>query len=209
MPAEFPRPVRFPTAAFDGMLAGEDPAVLSRVAHESAQGLLGRVRAESDPAVLDRLVGYVDEHGIDALAELWAGSPSSSLPGVLWRISLLHALIRQDPEGISLVYRRGVERLRGIEPVVAGAAAPTGPEEILRVADEILRGVFAGDFAVALERAEAFCRLAAAGSAAIADDADIAAPEDAGRFTENSLRFSALGAEFGTGARLWRAGALD
>jgi hypothetical protein len=133
-----------------------------------------------------------------------------SLPGALWRLYLMRALIRQDPGGISLLYQRGTEVATTIDPVVAGATAPTGPAEIVELADSILRGLFTGDFAVALDRAGAFSRLAALGATSVADDLDAtASPERAGDLTTRALRLSQMAADLVQCARLWRSDRLD
>jgi hypothetical protein len=197
---------------FEGFLGAEDPAHLSRVAHDTAAAVLARVRADPDPEVVARLVSYTDEHGIDAIAELWSQASPKSLPGALWRIYLLRTLIRQDAAGVSLAYQRGTEVSRTIDQVVAGAPAPAGPAEVRQLADVILQGVFAGDFAVALERAAAFCRVTSAGFASLADDADAtdaAHPERSEQLTRRALRLDALADEFSSCARLWRRDSLD
>ena len=132
--------------------------------------------SSDDPAVVDRLVAYTDEHGIDALAELWSRATPHSLPGALWRIYLVRVMIRQDAEGVALLFQRGTEVLRTIDPVVAGRHRPPGPHEVTDLADHILRGLFEGDFAVALDRAAAFCRVEAQGASSVADDQDPATP---------------------------------
>ena len=197
---------------FEGYLGAEDPAHLSRVAHDTAAAVLSRVRADPDPEVVARLVNYTDEHGIDAIAELWSQASPKSLPGALWRIYLLRTLIRQDAAGTSLAYQRGTEVSRTIDQVVAGAPVPTGPAEVQQLADLILQGVFAGDFAVALERAAAFCRVTSAGFASLADDADAADaahPDRSGLLTRRALRLDALAHEFASCAKLWRRDSLD
>ena len=209
MTDQFHKPTQFSGAKFESMMGGEDPAQISRVAHETAQALLSRVRESADPAVVERLVGFADQNGIDAIAELWSRASPRSLPGALWRIYLMRALIRQDPEGTSFLYQRGTEVVATVDAVVAGAPTPTGPEEITLLADQILRGLFQGDFAVALERAAAFCRVTATGSTSVADDAELTNPERASDLTTKALRLSATGAEFTACARLWRAGSLD
>ena len=120
---------------FDGYLGAEDPAQLSRVAHDTAAAILARVRADPDPEVVARLVTYTDEHGVDAIAELWSHASARSLPGALWRVYLLRTLIRQDPVGLSLAFQRGTEVSRTIDQVVAGAAIPAGPDEVRDLAD--------------------------------------------------------------------------
>lgn len=209
MPDRFHKPTLFPGGMFEMFLGGDDPARISRVAHETAHALLARVRADPDRDVVDRLVAFTDEHGIDAVAELWSRSNAKSLPGALWRIYLLRLLIRQDAEGTALLYQRGVEVLASIDPVVAGAPVPAGPGEVTALADQILRGVFEGDFAVALDRAAAFCRVTAAGCVSVADDRETVDPERASELTTRALRFTRTAEELTACARLWRSDSLD
>jgi hypothetical protein len=209
MSEQFHKPTKFSGAKFESLEGGQDPAQISRIAHETAQALLSRVRESPDPEVIDRLVGFTDEHGIDAIAELWARSSPRSLPGALWRIYLMRTLIRQDAETISFLYQRGSELVSTIDPVVAGATAPTGPAEITELADQILRGLFQGDFAIALDRAAAFCRLTSAGSTSLADDVEPSNPERATELTTRALRLSQTAVEFASCARMWRAGDLE
>jgi hypothetical protein len=207
--AEFHRPVRMPAEHFDFVKGGEDPAVLVRSAHETAQALVSRVRANPDPEVVERLIAFAEREGIDAVAELWSRAAALSLPGALWRLYLVREMVRRDAEQVSIAYGRGTERLAGIDPVVAGAPDPAGPEELLALADEILRGVFEGDLALALDRAAAFCRVAADGSLDLADDADATEPRRADVLTRRASRLAQLADELSASARLQRDGALD
>jgi hypothetical protein len=207
--AEFHRPVRVPGEHFEFVQGGEDPAVLVRSAHETAQALVSRVRADPDPAVVERLVAFAEREGIDAVAELWSRAAALSLPGALWRLYLLREMIRRDPQQVSLAFARGTARLSTIDAVVAGAPDPAGPDELLEVADEILRGVFEGDLGIALDRAAAFCRVAAAGCTELADDADPTEPDRAAVLTRRAARLVALAEELSASARLHRDGALD
>ncbi|MBC7725481.1 MAG: DNA-directed RNA polymerase subunit beta [Burkholderiaceae bacterium] len=209
MTDEFHKPTQFSGAKFESMMGGEDPALISRVAHETAGALLSRVRDNPDPDVVARLIAFTDDHGIDAMAELWSRASPRSLPGALWRIYLMRALINQDPEGTAFFYQRGTEIAATIDPVVAGAPSPTGPAEIISLADDILRGLFQGDFAIALDRAAAFCRVTATGTASAADDADLADPERGTALTTKALRLSHTAVEFTSCARSWRSGTLD
>jgi hypothetical protein len=209
MADEFHKPTQFSSSRFEAFKGGEDPAQISRVAHETAHALLARVRSDPDPQIVERLVAYTDEHGIDAVAELWSRSTPRSLPGALWRIYLVRVLIRQDPATISYLYQRGIEVTTTIDPVVAGASVPTGPEEIIALADQILRGLFAGDFAVALDRAAAFCRVTAAGCTSIADDLEPTEPSRSSELTSRALRLSTTAQEFSSCARLWRSHSLE
>ncbi|HEY9324666.1 MAG TPA: DNA-directed RNA polymerase subunit beta [Agromyces sp.] len=212
MASDFSRPTKFPPGMFEAFKGAEDPAHLSRVAHDTAAALLARVQADPDPEVVARLVAYTDEHGIDAIAELWSRASAKSLPGALWRVYLLRALIRQDPRSMSLAFQRGSEVSHTIDQVVAGAAIPAGPDEVVELADRILHGLFTGDFAVALERAAAFARVAAIGSVSLADDADesdAVHPDRPAKLTIRAHRLVELADELTSCARLWRRDALD
>jgi hypothetical protein len=209
MADDFHKPTQYSNDKFDTYIGGEDPAQILRVASQTAHALVDRARANTDPAVIERLVAYTDEHGIDALAELWARSSPRSLPGALWRIYLIRVLIRQDPTGISFLFQRGTEVLQTIDAVVAGAPLPTGPDEITALADEILRGLFVGDFAVALDRAAAFCRITAAGATSVADDTDHTNSERATELTSRASRLALTAEEFTACARLHRSGQLE
>ncbi|MCL2514392.1 MAG: DNA-directed RNA polymerase subunit beta [Microbacteriaceae bacterium] len=209
MTDDFHRPVKFPSRVFELFPGGKDPAEALRLAHETAHTLLSRVRGDRDPEVVARLVTYTDEHGIDAIAELWASAPATTLPGALWRIYLVRVLIRQNPAETSFLFQRGVDVTTTIDPIIAGAQLPTGPAEIIELADQILRGAFEGDFADALERAAAFCRVEAAGCASVADDVDPSEPDRATELTRRASRFVQTGDELGACARLWRTDSLD
>lgn len=209
MTAPFHRPVRRPASTFDTLVAADDPAALARVAHSTANALVVRVRAEPTSEVLARLVAFTDEHGIDTLAELWSHSPARTLPGALWRIYLLQLMIHGDPHTASLLFQRGSIELESADAVVAGASTPAGPDELVMLADAILRGVFEGDLAVALERAAAFCRVQAAGATHVADDYEPTEPERASELTRRAERLAGYAADLTAAARLWRLDALD
>lgn len=209
VPRDHHRPVHFTDAEFAAIQGGEDPAVVNRVAHETANALLHRVRQDPDPAVVERLVTYTDVHGIDAIAELWARVGAHTLPGALWRVYLVRTVIRQNPDEIAYFFQRGTERIGTIDQAVAGAEQPTGPAEILTLADRILHGLYTGDFAVALDRGAAFCRLTAAGATAVADESDLTATGRASELTRRALRLTELAADLTEAAALWRRESLD
>ncbi|MFT4028496.1 MAG: DNA-directed RNA polymerase subunit beta [Protaetiibacter sp.] len=210
MADDFHKPTLFGGREFEAFAGAEpDPAVMRRIAHDTARQLIARVRDSGDPGVLERAVGFTDEYGIDAMAELWARSSPRSLPGALWRVYLLRAMIRQDPDAVALLFQRGTEVLATIDPVVAGAPTPAGPQEVLELSDRVLRGVFDGELADALERAAAFCRVEAAGAASVADDQDAAAPERSSELTTRAARLATIADELATCARLARDDSLD
>ena len=205
---EFHKPVRRPAELFDRLFSAEDPAEVSRVAHSTAHALLARVRADPDAGIVDRLVAFTDEHGIDDLAELWSRSPARSLPGTLWRLYLLQLMIHDDPRTAALLFERGRAELASVDDVVAGAPSPAGPDELVALVDTIMRGLFEGDFAVALDRAAAFCRIQASGATHVADDYEQTEPARASAFTTRALRLSDYASDLAACAGLWRRDAL-
>ncbi|BDZ37498.1 DNA-directed RNA polymerase subunit beta [Microbacterium suwonense] len=208
MPEQFHRPVRRPPSAFDNLVGAADPAEQSRVAHATASALLERARSDVSGATTERLVAFAAEHGIDEIAELWSQAPARSLPGALWRLYLLQVAIRRDSATAALLYERGRVELRSADAVIAGAPTPAGPEELAALVDTILRGVFQGDFAVALERAAAYCRLQASGATHTADDYEPTEPDRASHLTRRALRLSGYADDLSASAAAWRRGAL-
>ena len=192
------RPSLQDPAALEALGAPSDPIAERHAAHETAAALLQAGRAADDPAVTARLVAIVDQIGIATLADLWAQRPARSLPGALWRLYLLREWMVTDPDAAAREYAAGI---RFTEPnhAVAGVEPP-GPEEIRRTADAILHGAFTGDFAVALERAAAFCHVVAAGRA------DVTAGH---RAIVQAGRLQTMARDLTACARLWRAGTLE
>jgi DNA-binding NarL/FixJ family response regulator len=205
---EFHKPVRRPAELFDRRFAAEDPAEVSRVAHSTAQALLARARTDPDGVIVDRLIAFTAEHGIDDIAELWSRSPARSLPGALWRLYLIQLMIHDDPHTAALLYERGRVEIASADPVVAGAPTPAGPDELMDLIDSILRGLFEGDFAVALERAAAFCRVQASGASHLADDYEATEPERASALTTRALRLADYATDLAACAALWRRESL-
>jgi len=205
---DFHKPVRRPAELFDRLFSAEDPAEVSRVAHATASALLTRVRENPDSAVVERLVAFTDDHGIDDIAELWSRSPARTLPGALWRLYLLQLMIHDDPNTAALLYARGRTELMSADDVIAGAPSPAGPDELVALVDTILRGLFQGDFAVALDRAAAFCRVQASGASHIADDYEGTEPDRASALTTRALRLSTYATDLTACAALWRRDSL-
>lgn len=209
MPEQFSRPVRRPTSAFDNIVGSHYPAEESRIAHATASALLTRVRADESGVSADRLVAFTDEHGIDEIAELWSKSPSRTLPGALWRLYLLQLAIHGDPHTAALLYERGRVELPSVDAAIAGAPVPANPDELVALIDAILRGAFRGDFAVALDRAAAFCRVQASGATHTADDYEPTEPSRATELTTRALRLSSYAQDLSASAVLWRMDALS
>ncbi len=147
---------------FDEFEGGADPALVSEAADLAAVLLVRGARGSGDAAVADRLLHLADVEGIETIAEVWAGSPSDSLAGCLWRLYVLRAWVYADPLQVSREYDAGRSRAEVAE-VVAGVADPPGPAELQAMVDEVLRGIVVADFADVLLRASAFARVVAAG----------------------------------------------
>jgi hypothetical protein len=205
---EHHRPIRRPTTAFDNIVGSHDPAEETRIAHATASALLTRVRADDSGASADRLVAFTAEHGIDEIAELWSKAPSRTLPGALWRLDVLQLAIHSDPQTAALLYERGRVELASADAVVAGAPVPADPDELVVLIDAILRGAFRGDFAVALDRAAAFCRVQASGATHVADDYEATEPRRASDLTTRALRLSSFAQDLSASAVLWRIDGL-
>jgi hypothetical protein len=203
------RPVPFGPEALEahgGTLPG--PAEVTEAAHQTAAILVGTGRAAHDPAVTARLVTLVDDLGLSTVADLWSARPARSLPGALWRLYALREWSRRSPEQASREYAAGI-RFTDVAHAVAGIAEPPRPEEMQRVADQILAGVFEGDLAVALERASAFCAVVAAGRAELAHDRDGTDPGGASDLTRTASSMLTTADDLRACANLWRSGELD
>ncbi|MFC4222961.1 DNA-directed RNA polymerase subunit beta [Lysinibacter cavernae] len=208
------RPVLRPAGEFDALWGAEDPAVHYSLARDTAWALLDRVRSSAHREtvaqnIIDRMLVADTDGGLGDIAQLWSQASARSLPGALWRVYLVRAVVRQDPVATSFAYQRGSEVLTTIDPIVAGAAAPTGPEEISALCDQILRGVFHGDLATAFDRASAFSKVMRAGYVSLADDASETNPDLAQTFTTRALRYGTFADDFRSVAGLWRSGSLD
>ncbi|CAH0196961.1 hypothetical protein SRABI76_01918 [Microbacterium oxydans] len=208
MPEQHHRPIHRPSSSFDNIVGSHDPAEETRIAHATASALLARVRADESGVSADRLVAFTAEHGIDEIAELWSKALPHTLPGALWRLYLLQLAIHSDARTAALLYERGRIELPSADAAIAGAPVPVSPDELEALIDTILRGAFRGDFAVALERAAAFCRVQASGATHTADDYEPTEPERASELTTRALRLSSYAQDLSAASALWRAGTL-
>jgi hypothetical protein len=176
----------------------DSPQTRAEIAAATA-ALLVRAGREGAGA-RDRFVDLADQVGLDTLAELWRDAEPVSLPGSLWALYLLRQWCRTRAEQVVLLWRAG-EPLAPADAVVAGVAPLADAESVARMADDVLTGVYRGDFAVALERAAALFRVLAAGRR------DLARPDDADE-RARAERNDRAAADLSAAARLWRAGAL-
>jgi hypothetical protein len=165
------RPTQRDAAFFDDYVGGTDPASVSEAADRAAALLVRGAQESEDDAVADRLLHLADTEGIEAIAEVWSGSPADSLAGCLWRLYLLRSWVYADPVGVAREFEAGRARAQ-VARVVAGVAEPPGPEELKAMVDQVLRGIAGGDFADVLFRAAAFARVVATGRAGLPDPSD-------------------------------------
>ena len=133
------------------------------IAHDTAQLLVREQRGTDSDDTLSRMKTFVDQEGVDTLAELWSSADPVSLPGALWRLFGIREQVRVRPDVIGEVVQRGLDALETIDPVVVGAEEPVTAAGVGNIIDQVLRGGFSGDLANALERASALARVIAAG----------------------------------------------
>lgn len=185
-------------------LPGEvDPAMRDEVAHATARALVDRARTTEDPAVVERLIHLVENEGLDTVAGLWADAAAVSLPGALWRLYVLREWVQRDAIAAALDFSTG-RAAAPVPHVIAGVAEPPSPEALRALLDAVLHGVFAGDLAVALERAGAFCRVVVAGRVTRADDVEPADPDAAQALTRSSSSLLQTAEDLEAAAVLWR-----
>ncbi len=197
------RPALLGKAALETFGGAPDPAALAEAAHATAGLLVESGRATEDEAARARLVALVDEVGLDTIADLWAGRPPRSLPGALWRLYVLREWVRRDGVGAAQDFATG-RAAAPVAHVVAGSAEPPTPEALKALLDAVLHGVFAGDLAVALERAGAFCRVVVAGRVHRAYDVEDDDPTGAAALTRSSSSLLRTAEDLEAAAALWR-----
>ena len=201
------RPAMLDAQTAERIVGDVDPALRSQAAHTTAAVLVQRGRAGAeDPDLLARLVSLVDTEGLDTIAELWSQSSPTTLPGALWRLYLMREWVRTDPSTIAERFALGRQRAE-VAGVIAGVVEPPGPDDVAHLADAVLAGVYEGELDVALDRAAAFFRVVATGSAL---DADWVSDDDlAGTLTRRASALLRTAEELEGAAELWRAGRLD
>lgn len=197
------RPTFLGKAALESLGGSPDPAELAEAAHATASLLVESGRSTTDDNARARLVGLVDEVGLDTIADMWADRPARSLPGALWRLYALREWVRRDALEASDDFAAGTATA-AVPHVVAGAADPPTPEALRVLLDEVLHGVFAGDLDVALERAGAFCRVVVAGRVRRADHLEQGDPVTAAALTRSSAALRDTADDLEAAAALWR-----
>ena len=171
------------------------PGSRAEIAEATAAVVVQAGRTPGEAADRDRFVALADHVGLDTLAALWRDADPVSLPGALWAVYALRQWCTADHGEVRRLWRAG-EALAPADAAVAGVAEFADDQDLRRFADALLTGVYQGDLAVALERAAAFFRVAAAGRRVL-EPGDAAA-------ARNERAAAALVAA----ARRWRAGTL-
>ncbi|VEG28001.1 hypothetical protein [Actinomyces howellii] len=239
MARQFHRPARLDPEVAESIEGSADTAVSSELAHRAAQALVGGFvlddpdgsdgsgdgAASASEVVIERIsragvVEVVATRGVDEVAELWADSPSTTLPGALWRLFLVREWIRRDPELVARRYATTVDLsaegpdsgpvLRRFEAARAEGRPAPSPEQLRARIDEVLAGRLedsVAGLAPVLTLASGFLRALAAGSDPewILDDAD----ELADRVTRRDSALLATASEMADAAARARAGVLD
>jgi hypothetical protein len=175
-------------------VAAIEPFARSELAAATAAAVITHGRTSGSASLVD----LADRVGLDTLAELWREESPSSLAGSLWTLYLLRQWCQHNGDEVTRLWRAG----RGYAPadeVVAGVGDAADPAAIATLADAVLTGAYAGDFAVALERAAAFFRVIAAGRLQTARDGPDG-DRERGLADRNTLVAEGLT----TAARTWR-----
>lgn len=229
MTRQFHRPARLDPEAAENIEGSQDTAVASELAHLTAQALVGGFTSasgeadgrapheETGPFSRQGVVRAVASHGVDDVAELWADSPATTLPGTLWRLFLVREWIRRDPALVERRYATTVD-LTGADVAARARAeaalAQARPAPSSAQVREAIDGVLAGQVEGAvpaitglLSVVAQFLRALAAGSSPvwIEDDADALAD----RVTRRDSALLATAEELEEAARRAGAGLLD
>ena len=232
MTRQFHRPARLDPEVAESIEGAADTASSSELAHRAAQALLGGRSlpddshssyddgASDDPGewiTRPGVVAAVAAHGVDAVAELWAESPATTLPGALWRLFLVREWIRRDPELVDRRYATVID-LTGaddatnarLESALGEARPAPSPTDLREHLDAVLAGSVEGsvtEIAPLLSATAGFLRALAAGSNPvwIEDDTD----ELADRVTRRDSALLATADELTDAARRASAGLLD
>ncbi len=198
-------PSRVEAVASQLSALGVNPAHRSEIAHETASAFLARGKSLASKNMRRALVNFTDKHGLDTLAELWSQSHPVSLPGALWRLYLVRAVIRQNPGDFASLFVRGAENLRSIEMFLNSSADILSGEDLLDTWDSILSGIFSGDISSALDRAGAVARAISAGAISISWDDDF----DSIYLTARAIEWNLVAEELGLAAKQERRGGLS
>lgn len=163
------KPVRMPSWRLELSESDEDlhwrksPEVQLAIAHDTARALVRDTGGPQRAEILRRLNAFVDEEGIDTLAELWSHASRGSLPRALYLLYRIRSQVLAHPEAIAQAIARGMDTLPTIDPIVLAPRIPVDADGVGEVVEQILSGSFGGSLELALSRAGALCRVVSAG----------------------------------------------
>ncbi|RJK96468.1 hypothetical protein [Vallicoccus soli] len=159
------RPVPLPHVPERLAPTGPDPATLAedrRAAAESFARTLLEAASRGGDAQVDRLVRLADEVGLADLDAAWRHAESGTVAGGLRVLYLLQAWLRSRPDEAARLLAAG--RVHAdVATTVLGLPAHASPDDVCRLADDLVRGALARDLTAALHRGAALCRVVAAG----------------------------------------------
>lgn len=179
------------------------PEKRAGLARDTALILLGRAEDVTFPDdMAHRVRAFVDEGGLDDLAELWADSPALSLPGALWRLYRVRDQIVKQPDDVAALLSRGQQSLNTIDPVVAGLDDPVSAGNVVELIDSVFFGALEGELSWALIRVAALAKLITHGLATLPDG------DDTGLLTRTSLAWGVIAQELMDAAALERRSGL-
>ncbi|MCK0110761.1 hypothetical protein MWU75_01210 [Ornithinimicrobium sp. F0845] len=200
----FHKPIPVPPESIDANTAAPDQLEVAEMAHRSAAVLVDRGRASDDPELQRRLVELPRTVGLQTLAEVWSERPARTLPGALWRLYVLDEWVQRSPEAVAQAFTAGAAHAE-VYRVISGVVEPPRPEDLRELTHQILSGVYEGDLDVALERAAAFCHVAATGLAVLHESDDESSRSEELR---RAARLQETAADLQACAKLWLRGDL-
>ncbi|WBL19671.1 MULTISPECIES: hypothetical protein [Citricoccus] len=221
----FHRPRLYPPQSFEPIPSGPDPEIVSAAAARLAHALVSTAHNERDrrhaaqqrpgqdtpttetPDHVGTLVDLVEEIGLDTIAQLWSDAPAVSLGGALWRLYALRTATQRNGELWARWYRAGFDAQ--VARAIAGVVEPPGALELEQLTEQILTGVYDGDFATALERAGAYCRVTSLGQAHHAESLEQSSPDRSRDLLNRARRLLGTAEELEASASAWRNGTLD
>lgn len=205
----FQRPRLYPPESFTPIAGGPDPVQVAEAASKLAHLLVerGQQAEGNEIGVVNHLVDLVDDVGMDVIAELWADAPAISLGGALWRLYALQQAVRADGDQWAAWYRAGYDAQ--VARAIAGAVEPPNAQDLQNLVEQILTGVYSGDFGVALDRAAAYGRVVSLGMAHHADQLETTRPDAADALVQRAHRLLRTAEELDASAASWRAGGLE
>lgn len=204
----FRRPKLMPIENFEHQPGGLDPAEVFSAAQTVAAQLVSTGQdPDADEQTVDWLIDLVEDVGLDTMAQMWANAPAVTFGGALWRLYALQQATKRHGDMWATWYRAGYGAYAS--RVIAGATEPPQAKDLQHLITRILTGVYAGDFAIALERGGAFARVIAAGQHQHAERLEDFNPEASAALEHRSVKLQRTATELELCAAAWRQGRLD